>query len=134
MRKFTSKVIDEHIGALNKEIMPLVDCVNCANCCKKLEPGLEVEEIAILASLKQEEITVFKQKHIAFDGTAFYLKTKPCMFLNDCLCSIYTYRPAACSGYPHLNQIEMKHRKSFWENYSVCPIVFNVIERLNYFC
>ena len=102
---------------MNKEITQLVDCVKCANCCKKLEPGLE-------------EMTVFKQKHIAFDGNAFYLKTKPCMFLNDCLCSIYTNRPAACSGYPHLNQTEMKYRKSFWENYSVCPIVFNVIERL----
>jgi Fe-S-cluster containining protein len=102
----------------------------CANCCKKLEPGLEASEIETLATLKQQEIDAFKQQYVAYDGEALYLQTKPCMFLDDCACTIYENRPAACAGYPHLNQPDMKFRRTLWENYSICPIVFNVLEQL----
>lgn len=130
LRKFSSSDIDQKIHALNIEISAQIDCLQCANCCKKLEPGLEPHEIEILASFKKQEIEVFKQNYIAYDGQSLYLKTKPCLFLTNCSCSIYENRPAACSGYPHLDTTDLKHRKSFWENYSICPIVFNVIEQL----
>ena len=58
-------------------------------------------------------------------------KEKPCPFLKNKLCSIYSYRPKDCKSFPHL------HKKDFifrlWgvvENCSFCPIVFNVYEQL----
>jgi Fe-S-cluster containining protein len=130
LRNISSATVDEKIHALNDKVSAQIDCLKCANCCKKLEPGLEVNEIEILAKLNQQEVEDFKQQYIAYDGEALYLQTKPCMFLDNCACSIYEHRPAACAGYPHLNQKDMKFRRSLWENYSICPIVFNVIEDL----
>jgi uncharacterized protein len=130
LRSVSSAQVDEHIHRLQSTVSEQIDCLTCANCCKKLEPGLEVHEIENLASLKQMEAEDFKHQFVAFDGEALYLQTKPCMFLNDCACSIYEQRPAACAGYPHLDQKDMKYRRSLWENYSICPIVFNVLELL----
>ena len=130
LRKFKSEYIDQSIYTLSEQITPQIDCTTCANCCKKLEPGLEEQEVITLASLKQIEPHHFKQQFVGFDGEANYLKTKPCMFLNDCKCGIYQQRPNACSGYPHLDAKDMKYKRSLWSNYTVCPIVFNVIEGL----
>lgn len=130
LRNISSAEIDEKIHALNEEVSARVDCTQCANCCKRLEPGLEPNEIEVLAQQKQMPAELFKQAHVAFDGEALFLKTKPCMFLDECKCSIYTYRPAACAGYPHLDGKDMKYKRSLWSNYSTCPIVFNVIEAL----
>ncbi len=130
LRNFKSSIVDEAIHQLNNVISAQIDCTTCANCCKKLEPGLEDHEIEILAMQKDMPAYQFKQKYVAFDGEAQFLKTKPCMFLNDCKCSIYTVRPAACAGYPHLDGTDLKYKRSLWSNYGVCPIVFNVIEAL----
>ena len=130
LRGISSKEADERIHRLSETVSAQIDCLACANCCKKLEPGLEAAEIETLATLKQQAIDEFKQHYVAYDGEALYLKTKPCTFLEDCSCTIYENRPAACFGYPHLNQPDMKFRRTLWENYSVCPIVFNVVEEL----
>lgn len=130
LRNIASSVVDEKIHALNKHISEHIDCTQCANCCKQFEPGLETHEIETLAEQKHMPSDLFKQQYVAFDGEAQFLKTKPCMFLHDCKCSIYSHRPAACAGFPHLNGKDMKYKRSLWNNYGVCPIVFNVVERL----
>lgn len=130
LRGFSSVAIDRHVHDLAREWEQQIDCLACANCCKKLEPGIEPEEAERLAAAKQMSIETFKETYVAYDGDAYYLRQKPCMFLEGCACSIYTERPAACAGYPHLDQSDMKHRRTFWENYHVCPIVFNVLESL----
>jgi Fe-S-cluster containining protein len=130
LRNFSSEEIDAHIHRLNTEVSAQIDCTTCANCCKKLEPGLEPNELETLALQKNMPPDVFKQQYVAFDGEAQFLKTKPCMFLADCKCSIYAVRPAACAGYPHLDGKDMKYKRSLWSNYGVCPIVFNVLEAL----
>lgn len=130
LRQFKSQEIDELIHQLNQTVSNQIDCTTCGNCCKKLEPGLEVNEIEQLANLKNMDANSFKNEFILFDGQAQFLKTKPCMFLAECKCTIYENRPAACAGYPHLDGGDMKFKSSLWSNYNVCPIVFNVIEEL----
>ena len=128
LRDIPSATFDEKIHRLQHEVSAQIDCLKCANCCKKLEPGVEESEIEVLAKIRQQPAEDFKQQFIAYDGDALYLQTKPCMFLNECACTVYEQRPAACAGYPHLDQTDMKFRRSMWENYAVCPIVFNVLE------
>lgn len=130
LRGIPSAEVDEKIHRLQAEVSAQIDCLQCANCCKNLEPGLEAHEIEGLALAKQTSIEAFKQQYIGYDGEALYLKTKPCMFLNGCACTVYEQRPAACAGYPHLDQKDMKFRRTLWENYSICPIVFNTLETL----
>jgi Fe-S-cluster containining protein len=130
LREWSSLVIDEHIHRIYQEVQHEIDCTQCGNCCKNLEPGLDENEVPMLADATQMELMDFKSKYVAFDGVAYFLKTKPCMFLAECKCTIYNNRPAACAGFPHLDGKDMKYKRSLWENYLVCPIVYLVVERL----
>ncbi|MFN4235080.1 MAG: YkgJ family cysteine cluster protein [Bacteroidia bacterium] len=130
LRGYSSKIIDEMVHQLDKEITPKIDCTQCGNCCKKLEPELSTDEIERLANLKNECPEQFKQKYILHDGKTHFLKTKPCMFLQESKCSIYSQRPQACAAFPHLDLNEFKYKSTFWSNYFICPIVYNVIESL----
>ncbi len=130
LRNFSAEKVDELVHLLDKEITPLIDCTQCGNCCKKLEPELSSDEIEQLAAVKNESPEHFKQNYVLHDGKSHFLKTKPCMFLNECKCSVYTSRPQACAGFPHLDLNDFKYRSTFWSNYLLCPIVFNVIESL----
>lgn len=130
IRTKPSSEIDALIHKHNQIISKQIDCTACANCCKKLEPGVDDAEIVQLAKYTNSSPEVFKNNFILFDGVSCFLKTKPCMFLKENKCSIYSNRPAACADYPHLNGINLKYKSSLWNNYSVCPIVFNVIENV----
>ncbi len=130
LRNYSSATVDANVHELNKSISTQIDCINCANCCKQLEPGLEQAEMEVLAAQQNMLPEDFKSRHVQFDGDTLFLKTKPCMFLHECKCTAYTIRPKACADYPHLNQKDMKYKRSLWENYGICPIVFNVVESL----
>lgn len=130
LRNFSSEKVDDLVHQLDKEISPQIDCTQCGNCCKKLEPELSSEEMVKLALVKNECPEQFKNKYVLHDGKSHFLKTKPCMFLKECKCTVYSSRPQACAGFPHLNLKDFKFRSTFWSNYSLCPIVYNVIESL----
>ncbi len=131
LRNFSSKQVDEITHQLYHTYSKQIDCTACGNCCKQLEPGLMEEESGKLAELLNLPLAEFITDFTATDGTSRYLKTKPCIFLNaDCTCKIYTQRPQACAGYPHLDSKDIKYKKSVWDNYTLCPIVFNVLEGL----
>jgi len=130
IRNISSTTFDEKVHHLYPHFNQSEICVTCANCCKKFEPGIETDELLKLAQLAGKNPIDFKNEFVAFDGDALYLKNKPCVFLNNCKCSIYNSRPAACADYPHLNQTQLKYKRSLWTNYQICPIVFNVIEAL----
>lgn len=130
LRQHSSEQVDALIHELAATITPKIDCLACANCCKNLEPGLEDDELERLAKLAGHTTESFKQQFVAFDGETLFLKTKPCSFLNGYACQIYPDRPGACSGFPHLDAKDMKYKRSLWSNYTICPIVFNVVEQL----
>ncbi|MBW1737720.1 MAG: hypothetical protein JRJ69_09220 [Deltaproteobacteria bacterium] len=47
------------------------------------------------------------------------------------MCSHYELRPEACRSFPHLHKEEFVSRlMGVIQNYAVCPIIFNVYERL----
>lgn len=125
--------IDEMVGQLNKEVSAVVDCTACGNCCKRLEPPVDEQELKRLASLKKLDVTSFKEKFIGEEAVTRiqFLKCQPCIFLQENRCGIYEQRPASCADYPHLHQPNFKYRwKSIMANYAMCPIVFNVVEQL----
>lgn len=130
LRNQSSQTIDHYIHNLYKDAQQEIDCTQCGNCCKNLEPGLDEHEVPILADAAKQELMTFKSSYVAFDGVAYFLKTKPCMFLDGCKCSIYSKRPAACAGFPHLDGKDIKYKRSLWENFFICPIVYVVMERL----
>jgi Fe-S-cluster containining protein len=55
----------------------------------------------------------------------------PCYFLSDNKCTVYEHRFSECREFPHLHKPGFTRRLfSTLINYGICPIVFNVIEKL----
>jgi Fe-S-cluster containining protein len=109
-----------------------IDCRSCANCCRSQHPVFsrkEVQRIAAYLGLTAEEVW---SRYLTSDAeTGKYItRDLPCPFLDGNLCSIYEVRPAVCADYPHLHR---NFRSRLWQvidNSAVCPIVYNVLERL----
>ncbi|HUI32503.1 MAG: YkgJ family cysteine cluster protein [Dysgonamonadaceae bacterium] len=123
--------IDKIVHRLNIEISNQVDCTTCGNCCMKLKPCITDQDIMKLSHRLNLSPQQIKVDYIEIDEGEQYFRNLPCSFLKEKKCTIYSDRPKNCSSYPHL------HKKRFisrlWgviENYSICPIVFNVFEKL----
>ena len=125
--------IDAVVHPIVDEVTSQIDCKQCANCCKEIRPGLDENDIHRFAhGLNVPTATFQAQYLIAADEPAvFKFKELPCPFLENDLCSNYGHRPEVCRSYPHLHKKEFVSRTlRVLDNYEICPIVFNVYERL----
>ncbi len=125
--------IDRLAHQINKEVESHIDCTLCGNCCKELKMGLKTKEIDALTKIDHISREQFIGKYTEDDdfGDSVFMKDIPCKYLIDKKCSIYESRPEDCKSFPNI------HKKKFisrtWGmigNYGICPIVFNVMERL----
>jgi Fe-S-cluster containining protein len=125
--------IDSVVHNLYKKVSSEIDCRQCANCCKSIQPALNQMDVRAFASGLRLPVGEFKERHLVpGDNPGEWRFNKlPCPFLAENLCTNYENRPRDCRSYPHL------HKRGFtarlWnvvENYSICPIVFNVYEHL----
>ena len=122
---------DMLVQQLNADIAPRIDCTACGNCCKHLSPYLEKDDLLQLAEATrltmQDVIAVYTEQ----DELGLSFKQTPCTFLADNKCSIYQHRPQTCQSFPHLHKPGFNQRlRRVTDNYAICPIIFNVIERL----
>jgi uncharacterized protein len=125
--------IDRIVHRLDREIREQINCTLCGNCCNELSPRLsdgEIDRLAQIDSISKEE---FIQKFVESDPVEGYnfLKGNPCKYLCEKKCSVYSDRPEDCRSYPHTHKKDFNTRTmGINENYGICPIVFNVFERL----
>jgi hypothetical protein len=125
--------LDRIVHGINEEVTAKIDCTTCANCCKKMSPLItKTEARALAAHLRLSPRQFIEQYMIYSEGKRKYsLKELPCIFLKDYRCQAYEVRPKDCRSFPHLWKKEFVFRLiGVVENYAVCPIVFNVYERL----
>jgi Fe-S-cluster containining protein len=125
--------VDRIAHRLNAEVESLIDCTSCGNCCENLRPCVNDLEIDALAKidhvLRKYFIENFTEKD-DFENIR-YLKNIPCKYLNKKKCSVYVDRPEDCRSYPHIQKGSFNSRTlRIIGNYGICPIVFNVWERL----
>jgi len=111
-----------------------IDCTKCGNCCTQLKPIIQDSDIKTLAPITNKSIQDFKRDYLVTDEEGdMHLKDLPCPFLIDKKCSVYDSRPEDCRSYPHLHKDEFVSRLfGVIDNYSICPIVFNVYEDLKH--
>jgi Fe-S-cluster containining protein len=74
----------------------------------------------------------FREKYIKENLGEYQLNSRPCCFLKDNgVCEIESCKPISCKEYPFTNRPErLLSLLSIIESASVCPVVFEMIERL----
>ena len=124
--------VDRMVQELYNQEAGKFDCTTCARCCSTT-PLLDDEDVERLAGslgITSDEVT---SRYLKMDDDwgELTFNQKPCPLLNDKLCTCYAARPYDCWSYPHLQKEGFRHRLiSTVNNASVCPVVFNVLERL----
>jgi Fe-S-cluster containining protein len=110
-----------------------IDCTTCGNCCRTLQIVVDNKDIRRLAARLDISPQMFSRRYVqtSKDGSK-YFASLPCPFLDsDNRCTVYEDRPQACREFPFLHKDGFRHRTlSMIENTAVCPIVFNVWQRL----
>jgi uncharacterized protein len=124
--------LDRTVYELFQFYSSTIDCTKCGNCCTLLKPIIQDTDIKALASLTNKPTQDFKRDFIVTDDDGdMHFKDLPCPFLQDKKCSGYDSRPDDCRSYPHLQKEDFLSRLfGVIDNYSICPIVFNVYEEL----
>lgn len=130
-----SKSIDKIVHRLYENVLDFVDCSECGNCCIELETSFHENEIERLCEFlkidKDKFINQYTKTDLLSEPETFLLNSKPCQFLENKKCTIYSHRPEDCNSYPYLHKNNFNSRLlGVIENYRICPIVFNVIELL----
>ncbi len=124
--------LDKIVHKLFKQISEAIDCTACGNCCKKMQPTLKKRDVEKLSKSLNITPDQFVTKYVDKDENGDnILNLLPCPFLNNNKCTEYDSRPVDCDSYPHLHKKDFVFRLiGVVNNYSLCPIVFNVYEAL----
>jgi Fe-S-cluster containining protein len=131
LKGMSSREVDPIVHRLNEEISAQIDCTACANCCKTVSPVLDDEDITRFAEGLGISPEQLKSQYLEKDEEGYIFNVRPCPFLVDNKCSNYDHRPKDCASFPHLHKKDFIFRTmGIIGNCSVCPIVFNVFERL----
>ena len=125
--------IDNIVHRLYREISENIDCTQCGNCCRELKPLITKKEVDLIAASLDMHEEDFSKKYTDFDHDEKKLRLRetPCSFLEENKCTVYACRPSDCRSFPHLHKKEFTSRLiTVLQNYSICPIVFNLYEQL----
>ena len=132
LKGYDIKNLDTIVQNLFKQVSEAIDCTACGNCCKAMQPILKKKDINKLSKTLKITPDQFIAKYVDKDKDGDNILNQiPCPFLNDNKCTLYDARPVDCSSYPHLHKKDFVFRLiGVINNYSICPIVFNVYEAL----
>ena len=125
LKNYAPHDVDEIMKALSQKYFALIDCKECANCCRVLELEFTEPELHTIAKSMEQSIDEFKKRFVV-EGIM-----KPCPALEGNLCSIYEGRPDVCRSYPHFEKPAFISRLyGVLDSIGICPIAFNAFEAL----
>ena len=121
LKQYAPDDVDDIVKTLSQKYFALIDCTQCANCCRSLHVEFKNNELHFIAKTLGQSIEAF-QKQSMSEGKV----NPPCPMLNGKLCSIYENRPDVCGSFPHLEQPVFASRLiGVIKNVAICPIAFN---------
>ncbi len=133
LKKKNASDVDKLFHRLHDEAFEKIDCLQCANCCKTTSPIFYQRDIERLAKHFRIRPSEFIEQYLHIDEENDYvLNSTPCPFLgDDNYCSVYDSRPTACSEYPHTDRKRVQQLFDLTlKNASVCPAVFDILEKI----
>jgi Fe-S-cluster containining protein len=124
--------IDLLVHGFTETVTPQIDCTQCGNCCKSLMINITKEETIQLSNhLHISETQLIDQYIEQSEQGQMIINTIPCHFLKGTSCSIYENRFTECREFPHLHKPHFTGRLfGTMQYYEICPIIFNVVEKL----
>ena len=134
LKGYENDDLDDIVHELFRQVSAAIDCTACANCCKKITPHLNQKDILKLSkTLEIEPKRLISDYLYKNEDGDLVMRRMPCPFLIEKKCAHYDSRPADCISYPHLHKNDFTYRLiGVIQNYSVCPIVFNIYEALKH--
>ena len=126
--------VDRAAQRMHEEAFSIIDCLQCANCCRAVSPIFRKSDIRRIAERLGMKVVDFMATYLEADEHGdLLLKTLPCAFLGvDNRCMIYEVRPRDCTEYPHTQKKGFSSRThSHTANTIDCPAVFYVVEQLH---
>jgi len=133
LRDADKNLILKQLPELHEEAFTRIDCLGCANCCKKYSPRFKTPDIKRIAKVLKMKEGDFIETYLKLDEEGDYVvKSTPCPFLGDNNhCGIYENRPSDCRRFPYTNEdILVKRKQLTLKNSEFCPIVYFVLEGL----
>lgn len=125
--------VDRAARQLHEEAFSIIDCIQCANCCKTISPLFRKADIRQIAVHLRMTAGDFKTMYLQADESGdLHLKSVPCPFLGEeGRCTIYEVRPKDCAEYPHTQKKGFASRTHLHAgNALACPAVFYIIEEM----
>jgi uncharacterized protein len=123
----------KQLPELHEEAFEKIDCLQCANCCKKYSPRFKTPDIKRISKHLKLKEGDFIETYLKIDEDGDYVaKSTPCPFLGeDNYCSIYENRPSDCHRFPYTDEdVIIKRQNLTLKNSTFCPIVYYVLEKL----
>lgn len=119
----------------DKEVWKQIDCLSCANCCKKMSPTFTPKDINRISAFLEMTPEAFKAKWLYLDqkDQDWMNKKQPCQFLDlkTNKCTIYEVRPEDCAGFPHLvKQPLSDYMYIHKQNIEYCPATLLFVEKM----
>jgi Fe-S-cluster containining protein len=121
------------LPAYHEEAFEKIDCLKCANCCKKYSPRFKTPDIKRISKHLKMKEGDFIETYLKLDEDGDYVaKSVPCPFLgDDNFCSIYEQRPSDCHRFPYTDEdVFIKRKEITLKNAEFCPITYFVLEKL----
>ena len=141
-RSFINKLEKaDHYGVVNEakkadaEVWQEIDCLSCANCCKKMTPTLTAKDKIRIATHLGLSVPDFTSQYLEYDKADkdWRMQKQPCRFLDLATnkCNIYEVRPADCAGFPHLAKTPLKsYMYIHKQNIMYCPATYLFVEKM----
>lgn len=127
------EILDRQFLELHNELFADYDCSRCRNCCKEYRGSFDGEkEITAAANHVKLPVSEFKTKYIEEIYGQYQANKCPCTFLSeDAECVLGDTKPDSCKKFPYTNQPErLLSLAGTLEFASICPVVFELLERL----
>lgn len=120
---------------VDKEVWKEVNCLDCANCCKKMTPTYTRKDINRISKHFKMTYQQFYDKWLHVDENKDVVNVStPCQFLGkDHKCKIYAIRPTDCAEFPHFTRKDFRYQvreKVFNQNVVYCPATLVFVEKL----
>ena len=128
--------LDQKFYRLHQELFATYDCSRCRNCCKQYPGFIPEREVARDADALHISAEEFRKRYLQdvmdVEEQAYCTKHTPCDFFQENgNCLLGDCKPDTCKKYPFTDQPDrMGSLLSFLDIISVCPVAYEILERL----